>query len=574
MTKINKKNSIANRLARYNATILIIFFTSVVAVTLVFETLSQRRLQTERIDNDLRSYSNIIARNYQSIKSATEQIATNSLIINSLVDMSASRSYIKSTLKDLVNHTAIKQALLFDFSGNILSFAGPKQHDWLIPSLTRSVLATGRTAIIHKNGVIYISEPIKYSDAPQGGLAIMLESEDLLPLQLINGSYDYQLFVNQQSAKTKENSSSQLTRQMKIPIKDNSIKLELLIKKPSLLYTFGSWFYNIIIIGLLLIPIIYIIAHRLSHKLAQPILLLSHKINANEFPVSPIGSNDELEEVAKAYDTATQKIRDINNELEKRVFERTERLKQQTEELKLANLELQKIDEMKNQFISTVSHELRTPLTSIRGSLSLLGSKKIANNPGKQTELIKLAHRSSERLAKLIDDLLDFQKISSGNILTEVASCNVYSLLIECQEGTKGYQQKYNVLVKVDVQDELKSINVKVDSHRIRQVLDNLVSNAIKYSPTSKPVELSMQKEQATVKISVRDYGAGVPEDYRANLFTPFTQADSSDTRAHDGTGLGLSISKKFVEAHQGKIGYQSANPGSIFWISLPLISS
>jgi signal transduction histidine kinase len=558
-------------MARYNATILIMFFVAVVAFTLVFEVLAQRQIQTERINNDLRAYASSISRNYLDIKSSAVQISSNSLIINSLVDMSASRSYIKSTLKDFVHYTPIKQAVLFDFSGNISSFAGPKEHQWFTPSLTRSTLATGKTAVLHKNGSIYISEPIKYSNSPQGGLAIMLSSQDLLPPELTNSNYDFGLFVNKQFSYGNKNITRNLNQQIAIPVEDNSIQIVLNLYKESQLVTLGSWFYNILIIGVLFIPLIYLVARRLSQKMAQPILLLSQKINANEFPVSPIGSGDELELVAQAYDKVTQSLMDTNNDLENRVVERTERLKKQAEELEKNNLELQKIDVMKNQFISTVSHELRTPLTSIRGSLALLDSEKVANNPNKKSKLVKLANRSSERLAKLIDDLLDFQKISSGNILSGIAENNIYSLLIECQEGTSGYQEKYSIKVNVDVNESLRDINIKMDRHRVRQVLDNLVSNAIKYSPVTKSVDIFMEKEEGYIKISVRDYGAGVPENYRNKLFTPFTQADSSDTRAHDGTGLGLSISKKFVEAHQGKFGYQPANPGSIFWLTLPL---
>ncbi|MBI1771277.1 MAG: PAS domain S-box protein, partial [Burkholderiales bacterium] len=219
--------------------------------------------------------------------------------------------------------------------------------------------------------------------------------------------------------------------------------------------------------------------------------------------------------------------------------------------------ERRKMERMKSEFISTVSHELRTPLTAIRGALGLITGGAMGAVPDKISALMGMAHKNSESLTRLINDLLDF----AHSMNTEIVLGN-----------------------------QVEQAMVMVDTGRFQQVMANLLSNACKYSPEGAVVQvLSIARGDNLIRIEVIDQGSGIPENFRERLFQKFSQADSSDTRAKGGTGLGLAISQAIVQQMHGDIGYymsqdaghESAqeggegqdvlHTGTHFYIDLPL---
>lgn len=234
--------------------------------------------------------------------------------------------------------------------------------------------------------------------------------------------------------------------------------------------------------------------------------------------------------------------------------------------------ERQRIERMKNEFIATVSHELRTPLTSITGSLGLL----LGGVAGPQTEparrLLSIAHANSLRLVRLINDMLDIEKIESGQVVFNHQETEIRALVEGAIEANRGFSEQYQV--QVVLAPDAARATVCVDPDRIVQVLTNLLSNACKFSPAGGNVEVRIDRVDEVVRVSVRDHGPGIPEEFKPRVFSKFAQAESADIRQKGGSGLGLSIVKQIVVHHGGQVGFEPAlGGGTIFHIDLTAVA-
>jgi PAS domain S-box-containing protein len=232
--------------------------------------------------------------------------------------------------------------------------------------------------------------------------------------------------------------------------------------------------------------------------------------------------------------------------------------------------ERKRIERMKDEFISTVSHEIRTPLTSIRGSLGLIVGGAVDTSSGKLTELIDIAHSNTERLLALVNDLLDTQKLESGQVEFSFAPVDVETFLGNAVETNRAFAEQHQVALQRLPLAQQCTINA--DDDRLLQVMTNLLSNAIKFSPKGQSVEVRAEQRGAALRISVSDRGPGIPSEFRQRLFERFSQADATDTRQVGGTGLGLSIAKAIVEKHDGHIAFENRpGGGTTFYFELPL---
>jgi len=231
--------------------------------------------------------------------------------------------------------------------------------------------------------------------------------------------------------------------------------------------------------------------------------------------------------------------------------------------------ELKRIDRMKSEFVSTVSHELRTPLTSIRGSLGLISGGVAGELPAAVKTLVDIARNNCERLIRLINDILDIEKIESGKMRLDLQVVDLQLLLAQVLAANEGFGAAQNVSLSLDFPEG--GLRVQVDSDRLAQVVTNLLSNAVKFSPPGGMVEVLVMRAGLGVRVEVRDHGPGIPEEFRTRIFQKFSQADSSDTRQKGGTGLGLNISRAIVERLGGSVGFDSkAGMGSTFFFELP----
>lgn len=235
--------------------------------------------------------------------------------------------------------------------------------------------------------------------------------------------------------------------------------------------------------------------------------------------------------------------------------------------------ERRRIAHVQSEFVSVVSHELRTPITSIRGALGLLDAGMAGPIADEPLKLIKIAHKNSQRLVALVNDILDMEKLMAGKMSLNMECINLISLVELAIEANSAYAQAFNT--KFVLCECPAEAMVRADSDRLMQVLSNLFSNAVKFSPPERAVEISIALKDNKAKVSVSDYGPGIPVEFRARIFSAFAQADSSDTRKQGGTGLGLKISKTLIEKMGGNIGFESElRAGTCFWFSLPLVQS
>lgn len=235
--------------------------------------------------------------------------------------------------------------------------------------------------------------------------------------------------------------------------------------------------------------------------------------------------------------------------------------------------EHKRIEQMKNEFVSTVSHELRTPLTSISGALGLINGGALGEVPPAMQQMLEIAYRNSQRLGHLINDLLDMEKIAAGKMSFDMHEHSLRQLLEEALASNQAFAAQLGVNC---VLREAVDVQVWVDASRLQQVLGNFLSNAIKYTSEGGEVSLHCSVPDAThVRISVTDQGPGIAAEFRARVFEKFAQADASDSRQKGGTGLGLAITKEFIERMGGKVGFDTAEgQGTTFWCELPILET
>ncbi len=231
--------------------------------------------------------------------------------------------------------------------------------------------------------------------------------------------------------------------------------------------------------------------------------------------------------------------------------------------------QLKDLERLKTDFVSTVSHELRTPLTSMRGALGLLLGGAGGDLSPKGRELLRIALTNTDRLIRLINDILDIEKIDAGHVQIRRDRLLLRPLLETTLAGLDGYARDAGVTLELRDVPELELIG---DGDRLIQVFTNLISNAVKFSPREAAVEVRALVEGDAVRVCVRDHGQGIPAEFASRIFGRFQQAGGAASRRSGGTGLGLSIAKAITELHGGRIGFENAEGGgTVFQVQLPI---
>jgi PAS domain S-box-containing protein len=228
------------------------------------------------------------------------------------------------------------------------------------------------------------------------------------------------------------------------------------------------------------------------------------------------------------------------------------------------------VERMKEEFLSVVSHELRTPLTAIHGSLKLLATGMLGQLSEQGLQMLEIADESCDRLVRLINDILDFQRMNSGRVTLRQQNYDAAELVAKAVEAMQGMARQQNITLAT----EPISISVWLDPDYILQTLTNLIGNAIKFSNPGTTVWLQVSAQGDRVLFQVRDEGRGIPPDKLESIFERFHQVDASDSRQKGGTGLGLAICRQIIELHGGKIWAESTlGQGSTFYFTLPRIN-
>jgi signal transduction histidine kinase len=238
----------------------------------------------------------------------------------------------------------------------------------------------------------------------------------------------------------------------------------------------------------------------------------------------------------------------------------------------------ERLNEAKTEFIATISHELRTPLTSIRGSLGLVAGGAVGPIPEQADELIRIAHNNTERLIRLVNDFLDFQKIAAGKMEFHFDTVELHPLIENAVTANQAFAEQFGVHFVIETEplpdgDGTRTPWVVADADLITQAITNLLSNAAKFSPSGASVIVRIRQTGERVRVMIIDQGPGIAEDFRSRIFTKFAQAaDSTSSSRAKGTGLGLSIVKLIVEEHGGSVGFDTElDKGTTFYIDMTL---
>ncbi len=234
-------------------------------------------------------------------------------------------------------------------------------------------------------------------------------------------------------------------------------------------------------------------------------------------------------------------LQDANFHLERRVEERTNELQQALERLA-------EFTKLKVNFVSNISHELRTPLTHIKGYLELLVNSDLGPVTPDQERALRVMQRSSDRLERLIEDLLLFSMVERGEVTIHISHFDLaYVCTRAVEQGLiKATEKKIDVKLTVGIENA----SVEADEEKITWVISELIDNAIKFTPEGKTVSITLAPEEYYIRVTITDTGIGIPPEKMAEIFEPFHQLDGSSTRRYGGTGLGLALVKRIIEAH------------------------
>jgi signal transduction histidine kinase len=275
----------------------------------------------------------------------------------------------------------------------------------------------------------------------------------------------------------------------------------------------------------------------------------------------------EIRLLANGFDRMVREL-DQKSEALARTLARSEDVAQERALLLIAANEA---NEVKSQFVSMVSHELRTPLTSIKGSLDLLNSGAMGDMSKEITSLVSIAAKNASRLAIMINDLLDLERLDSGEMRYEEAEFDLGPMLAESIEANVSFGEINGVTFNPI--NLAQKAPVMGDYNRLMQVMANLLSNAAKFSGDGSVVDVELVVTDSKARIMVRDSGIGIPDSHKSKIFDKFVQIDASDGRKVGGSGLGLGIARVIVEKHGGTIDFSSkVGQGTTFFVDLPLL--
>lgn len=316
----------------------------------------------------------------------------------------------------------------------------------------------------------------------------------------------------------------------------------------------------------------------LSNKFTDPIISLSamaQEIREGHWgKMINFSSEDEIGQLAKTFNQMSKSILDRENQIKMN----QEELRKRDEVLVNANKELERLNQLKSDFLSTVSHELKTPLTAIKGYVSLMKNRKIGPVNQQQLKCLTIADERVNHLNNLISDLLDLSKIEAAQYAIRPKFDDISLLIKNTVSSLKPIFQHKKLHLDVQIPDDLPP--VYMDAPKINQVLTNLLSNAVKFTPSDGKIRIKVMRDvtktgstgKGFVQVDISDTGIGLAPEEMDKIFGKFYQVDHSATREYDGTGLGLPIAKEIVELHGGKIWVRNRKEaGSTFSFTLPV---
>ncbi|HLB72208.1 MAG TPA: ATP-binding protein, partial [Candidatus Methanoperedens sp.] len=315
---------------------------------------------------------------------------------------------------------------------------------------------------------------------------------------------------------------------------------------------------------------VVILAIILSKRITAPIKSLENGalglVEGNFKPVQVTSSN-EIGRLTDIFNNTAKELLNIRKKLEAKIELANKDLEEKNRELIAANEELKKLDELKSEFLSLVSHELKTPLSSMRISAEYLESEADAD-PAIQKEMLAIILRNIDRQTRLINDILDLSKIEAGKTELRLEHVDIGEIANVSVDNIRQIALKKNITVSADVPEELSP--VLADREKLIIVLNNLLDNALKFTPEGGSINISAREMDSSVELSIKDTGIGIEKEKLDKIFDKFYQVDSTSRRKIGGCGLGLSISSGIIKAHDSAIHVKSEpGKGTTFSFSL-----
>ncbi len=303
---------------------------------------------------------------------------------------------------------------------------------------------------------------------------------------------------------------------------------------------------------------VILMAFIISRRITGPIKSLEEGATgllSGNFKPIPVSSSNEIGKLTKIFDDTALELLEIRKKLEAKIDIANKDLEQKNKELIAANEELKKLDELKSDIISLVSHELKTPLSSIRISAEFLESEA-KNDPQVRKEMIEIIIRNIDRLTRLINDILDMSKFETGKLELQLERVDISGVANTAIENNKLLSIKKNISITADIPGNLSP--VLADREKLIIVMNNLLENALKFTPDGGSIVLSAKDDADSIEVRMKDTGIGIEKDKLEKIFDKFYQVDSTSRRKIGGLGLGLSIAGGIIRAHGSEIRVES----------------
>jgi two-component system, sensor histidine kinase and response regulator len=582
---VHKLNLFAGGVRR-RITVVFGLFVALAMIT-VAVTLSVRLLSTltDNLTHELEQRAKLEARLFMQridylLESATV-LVKNPLVINGLNDAEGRQTYLPELIRNFSEGRDVRAVALVGFDGRPVYSSLETLPTYSDSVALRSALANGVVSYLLDAGrgewVVFV--PVTYYQTTQGALIVAFDlkavAKRILPVDPVLG---YRLSNQNQIIHEAAPSNDPDLFRVQHPVIDAKggfladLKLDLEVNAPRRHYLQPATtaIRDVALLGLLLTLVAIAFAYWIGFSISKPILLLRQRVatadGSPENHCAPLGTNDELEDLARNFDQRTQALREIQLHLEELVAERTR-------ELAMAKEFAESASRAKSTFLANMSHELRTPMNAIMGMTDL--AMRHTSEPKLRGQLTKVTI-ASKHLLSIINDILDISKIEAERLQLEKLPFKLGELLENLMSLLRHRAEEKSLLLRFTVAPEIARLTLLGDSIRLGQILLNFTGNAIKFTEKGEiAVNVSLLAEEADtvlLRFEVKDTGIGIAPADQSRLFTAFEQADNSMTRKYGGTGLGLAISKRLAHLMGGEIGLESTvGAGSTFWFSARL---